>query len=39
MEYVAAGDVSAEGVHMLSTGGMLKFAEAATRRGTRATRR
>jgi len=29
MEYVAAGDVSAEGVHMLSTGGMLKYAEAA----------
>ena len=28
MEYVAAGDVSAEGVHMLSTGGMLKYAEA-----------
>jgi quinolinate synthase len=27
MEYVAAGDVSAEGVHMLSTGGMLKYAE------------
>jgi quinolinate synthase len=26
MEYVAAGDVTAEGVHMLSTGGMLKFA-------------
>jgi quinolinate synthase len=26
MEYVASGDVSAEGVHMLSTGGMLKFA-------------
>jgi quinolinate synthase len=26
MEYVAAGDVSAEGVHMLSTGGMLEFA-------------
>jgi quinolinate synthase len=26
MEYVAAGDVSAEGVHMLSTGGMLRFA-------------
>ena len=24
MEYVAAGDVSAEGVHMLSTGGMLE---------------
>ncbi|HEY4896288.1 MAG TPA: quinolinate synthase NadA [Solirubrobacteraceae bacterium] len=29
MEYVAAGDVSAEGVHMLSTGGMLKYAEEA----------
>ena len=29
MEYVAAGDVSSEGVHMLSTGGMLKYAEAA----------
>jgi quinolinate synthase len=29
MEYVAAGDVSAEGVHMLSTGGMLKYAESA----------
>jgi quinolinate synthase len=27
MEYVAAGDVSAEGVHMLSTGGMLEYAE------------
>ncbi|HEY8501984.1 MAG TPA: quinolinate synthase NadA, partial [Solirubrobacterales bacterium] len=26
MEYVAAGDVAAEGVHMLSTGGMLNFA-------------
>jgi quinolinate synthase len=26
MEYVAAGDVSSEGVHMLSTGGMLKYA-------------
>jgi quinolinate synthase len=26
MEYVAAGDVDAEGVHMLSTGGMLDFA-------------
>jgi quinolinate synthase len=26
MEYVAAGDVAAEGVHMLSTGGMLKYA-------------
>jgi quinolinate synthase len=29
MEYVAAGDVDSEGVHMLSTGGMLKFAEQA----------
>jgi quinolinate synthase len=32
MEYVAAGDVSAEGVHMLSTGGMLKYAEGAGER-------
>jgi quinolinate synthase len=31
MEYVAAGDISSEGVHMLSTGGMLKFAESADR--------
>jgi quinolinate synthase len=31
MEYVAAGDVSAEGVHMLSTGGMLAYAERAER--------
>ena len=29
MEYVAAGDVDAEGVHMLSTGGMLGWAKAA----------
>jgi quinolinate synthase len=29
MEYVAAGDVDAEGVHMLSTGGMLQFAREA----------
>jgi quinolinate synthase len=29
MEYVAAGDVSADGVHMLSTGGMLRYAERA----------
>jgi quinolinate synthase len=29
MEYVAAGDVSAEGVHMLSTGGMLAYAREA----------
>jgi quinolinate synthase len=27
MEYVAAGDISSEGVHMLSTGGMLAYAE------------
>jgi quinolinate synthase len=27
MEYVAAGDVDAGGVHMLSTGGMLRYAE------------
>jgi quinolinate synthase len=26
MEYVAAGDVDAHGVHMLSTGGMLRYA-------------
>jgi quinolinate synthase len=26
MEYVASGDVAAEGVHMLSTGGMLRYA-------------
>jgi quinolinate synthase len=28
MEYVAAGDVASEGVHMLSTGGMLGYARA-----------
>ena len=33
MEYVAAGDVDAEGVHMLSTGGMLDYAS--ERRGPR----
>ena len=33
MEYVAAGDVPAEGVHMLSTGGMLKYAESSEREG------
>jgi quinolinate synthase len=27
MEYVASGDVSSDGVHMLSTGGMLRYAE------------
>jgi len=35
MEYVAAGDVAAEGVHMLSTGGMLAYAQSA-RPGTTA---
>jgi quinolinate synthase len=30
MEYSAAGDIEPEGVHMLSTGGMLRYAEAAT---------
>jgi quinolinate synthase len=29
MEYVAAGDVAGEGVHMLSTGGMLGYAKEA----------
>jgi quinolinate synthase len=33
MEYVAAGDISADGVHMLSTGGMLKYAENLTAAG------
>ncbi|MEZ5120485.1 MAG: quinolinate synthase NadA [Solirubrobacterales bacterium] len=27
MEYVASGDVDTEGVHMLSTGGMIKYAQ------------
>jgi quinolinate synthase len=31
MEFVAAGDVSSEGVHMLSTGGMLSYARDAER--------
>jgi quinolinate synthase len=30
MEYVAAGDVAAEHTHMLSTGGMLRFAREST---------
>jgi len=34
MEYVAAGDVSGEGVHILSTGGMLEHAHAAERGDT-----
>jgi quinolinate synthase len=29
MEYVASGDVDPEGAHMLSTGGMMKYAETA----------
>jgi quinolinate synthase len=33
MEYVAAGDVAPEGVHMLSTGGMLAYARRAPRGG------
>jgi quinolinate synthase len=33
MEYIAAGDVSDEGVHILSTGGMLAHAEAVERDG------
>jgi len=33
MEYVAAGDVDREGVQMLSTGGMLAYAESAARSG------
>src|SRR4029078_580787 len=32
MEYVAAGDVDADGVHMLSTGGMLRYAATAAPR-------
>jgi len=35
LEYVAAGDLSADGVHMLSTGGMLEYARHA-RPGTSA---
>jgi quinolinate synthase len=31
MEYVASGDISSEGVHMLSTGGMLAYAEGVER--------
>ncbi|MBV9680943.1 MAG: quinolinate synthase NadA, partial [Solirubrobacterales bacterium] len=36
MEYMAAGDVDADGVHMLSTGGMLYYARARAG-GTRST--
>jgi quinolinate synthase len=40
MEYVAAGDVSSESVHMLSTGGMLAYARggAGSEEGTRPRR-
>ncbi len=34
MEYVAAGDIASEGVHMLSTGGMLRYAGEAEREAT-----
>ncbi len=34
MEYVAAGDVDPQGVHMLSTGGMLAYARGAAPGGT-----
>ncbi|MDX6726951.1 MAG: quinolinate synthase [Baekduia sp.] len=33
MEYVAAGDIATEGVHMLSTGGMLDYAKEHAGRG------
>jgi quinolinate synthase len=33
MEYVAAGDVDPEGVHMLSTGGMMRYAQEHAGRG------
>ena len=36
MEYVAAGDVAAEGVHMLSTGGMLELGRGRAAPGTTA---
>ena len=36
MEYVAAGDVASEGVHMLSTGGMLELRQATREPGREA---
>jgi quinolinate synthase len=39
MEYVAAGDISSEGVHMLSTGGMLRYADDVEKDGSRASGR
>jgi quinolinate synthase len=38
MEYVASGDISSEGVHMLSTGGMLRYADDAEKAGEGAQR-
>jgi quinolinate synthase len=35
MEYVAAGDVGADGVQMLSTGGMIGYAETAKAEGSK----
>ncbi|MEH3054279.1 MAG: quinolinate synthase NadA [Patulibacter minatonensis] len=37
MEYVASGDVDTEGVHMLSTGGMLDYAKDQAATGARKT--
>ena len=34
MEYAASGDIDGEGVHMLSTGGMLRYAQSAEAGGT-----
>ena len=39
MEYVAAGDVDPEGVHMLSTGGMLDYAQERARPARRRSSR
>jgi quinolinate synthase len=36
MEYVASGDIDSRGVHMLSTGGMLRYAQTAERESSRA---
>jgi quinolinate synthase len=38
MEYVASGDISSEGVHMLSTGGMLSYARERAAAGGRTGR-
>jgi quinolinate synthase len=39
MEYVAAGDISPQGIHMFSTGGMLKYAEQLEREASGARER